>query len=214
MIASRSLNFIFLKTRKTGGTSVEIVLSSWCGADDVCAKIHGPDEAIRTAFGGKARNFLGADGNKLFFNHMTAQDVRRALPDLWAGAHRFTVERHPYEKVVSRAWWNVAKRRGDPERDIAAAIEEAIDTGSYLNHPIYTFGNRVAVHEVIAYERMWERIGELAAGWGRSMPQELPRAKAAHRLDRRDATETLTRGQRERIYDAARFEFDLMGFAR
>ena len=52
-IISYKKNFIFVKSRKTGGTSMEIALSKFCGAEDIIAPIgpFGEDER-------KARKFL------------------------------------------------------------------------------------------------------------------------------------------------------------
>lgn len=58
MIASFLQGFVFIKTRKTGGTSVEIVLSSWCGPDDIVTPIEPEDELIRARYGGSPRNYL------------------------------------------------------------------------------------------------------------------------------------------------------------
>ena len=46
MIVSHSRKFIFLKTRKTAGTSLEIALSKYCGPEDVLAPIDF-DEGMR-----------------------------------------------------------------------------------------------------------------------------------------------------------------------
>ena len=47
-----------------------------------------------------------------FRNHMAAIEVRERVPRrFWNSASKFTVERHPYEKVVSRAYWDRRKAR-------------------------------------------------------------------------------------------------------
>jgi hypothetical protein len=57
MIASRLHNFIFIKTMKTAGTSIEMALSPHCGPDDILTPISvgmtssGPQPAsIRATF--------------------------------------------------------------------------------------------------------------------------------------------------------------------
>ena len=153
MIASFSHKFIFLKTRKVGGTSLEIVLNIWC------SPVTPEDEQLRREAGGSARNFRGPDGKPLFYNHMPASEVKAALPELWGQAPKFTIGRHPYEKVVSRPWWNIGRRNGDPAKELNAEIEKAIESRSYLNYPIYTIGGDLAVDEVWPYETMWDRPG-------------------------------------------------------
>src|SRR5689334_9226854 len=132
MIASFHRRFIFFKTRKTAGTSVEIALTPFCGPDDILAPIALDDEQLRVVDGVVgARNYVSdpaivaayerailerdeagfarARGRNRraggFYNHMPAAEIRAKLtPELWASAFKFTVERHPFEKVVSRAF--------------------------------------------------------------------------------------------------------------
>jgi len=212
LIASFSHSFIYLKTRKVGGTSHEIVLSSWCGDKDICTPVTEEDEILRWAYGGTAQNFAPRQGTQPFYNHMSAGEVRAALPGLWQRAFKFAVDRHPYDKVISRAWWDVGRRGGDPERELSAAVDQAIATRKYLNYPIYMTSDRLAVDELWRYEEAWDRMAELAAKIGMSLPDETPQAKAGYRQDRRTAAEVLTKAQRDQIYEDARVEFDLLGY--
>ena len=47
MILSHRYRYLFLKTNKTAGTSIEIALSKFCGPDDIITPISPEDEAIR-----------------------------------------------------------------------------------------------------------------------------------------------------------------------
>jgi hypothetical protein len=212
MIASFAHEFIFVKTRKVGGTSLEIVLSSWCSGRDICTPIPPRDELIRAEYGGAPRNFRATGAKPAFYNHMPATDVHAALPGLWSRAFKFSVDRHPYEKVVSRAWWNVGRRGGSPEQELEAEIDQAIATKSYLNYPLYCEGERVIVDEVWRYEEMWDRLEALAERLGQALPDAPPRAKGGHRRDRRPAREVLSPEQRRRIAEDARIEFELLGY--
>lgn len=80
MIASFSKNFIFIKTRKTGGTSAEMVLSTWCAPGDACSTLMNADESARIAMSGLPgqRDYLG----QKIWNHMPAYEVRRTFPSL------------------------------------------------------------------------------------------------------------------------------------
>jgi hypothetical protein len=58
MIASFSRNFIFLKTRKTGGTSIEMALAPHCAPGDIVTPLAPSDERARIAGGAiQARNY-------------------------------------------------------------------------------------------------------------------------------------------------------------
>jgi len=46
VIISHEHKFIFLKTKKTAGTSIELALSQLCGPDDIIAPITEGDEVL------------------------------------------------------------------------------------------------------------------------------------------------------------------------
>lgn len=211
MIASFANNFIFVKNRKVGGTSVEIVLSSWCSGRDIVTLIPPRDELIRFQHGGRPMNFCGPDGELAFYNHMPAADIRAALPALWRSAFTFAIDRHPYEKVVSRAWWNIA-RKGLPETELEPEIDKAIETQSYLNYPLYCVDGKVIVDELWRFDEMWDRLAVLAKRLGKTVPAEPPRAKSGFRKDRRPARTVLSDAQKSRIYRDAEIEFALLGY--
>ncbi|KPV39143.1 hypothetical protein AN478_12700 [Thiohalorhabdus denitrificans] len=58
MIYSKKENFIFIKTTKTAGSSVEIALSSFCGGEDILTPLTPEDEEKRASLAGiGAQNF-------------------------------------------------------------------------------------------------------------------------------------------------------------
>jgi len=58
MIISHKHKFIFIKTRKTAGSSFELMLSTICGPDDVLTPLSPEEETIREQLsGGRARNY-------------------------------------------------------------------------------------------------------------------------------------------------------------
>jgi hypothetical protein len=241
MIASFAHNFIFIKTRKTAGTSVEVVLSTWCSDEDVCVPILPEDELIRAAYGARPRNFGAppelersyvdairrkdlSDISRLrtlivkrfgFYAHMPATDVRDRFPELWQKAFKFTIERHPYEKIVSRAYWKHGKAisRGNVT-PISDFIEDMIEHPGISDRHLYMERDQLLVDRIIPYESLWSSLGDLARTWGVALPDPLPRSKGGTRQDRRPARDILTRDQRRRIADRCAFEFELMGYER
>lgn len=124
MILSRLHNFVFIKGRKVAGTSVQMALSTICGADDIVAPITQRDERTRLELGGRPRNFakpaeeeryiqqiLAAAPEKLaevkhpdtrFGAHIALTELIRLVPEAAAMPMVF-VDRNPYAKLLSRA---------------------------------------------------------------------------------------------------------------
>lgn len=109
MIISHKYKFIFVKTRKTAGTSIEVTLSKYCGPDDVVTEIAPREE------GHEPRNFWIDEARGLKFkNHMPATEIRDAVgPDIWNSYFKFCYERHPYLKSISLFHMNRHHHHGD-----------------------------------------------------------------------------------------------------
>lgn len=186
MIVSHARKFIFLKTHKTAGTSLEIALSRYCGAQDILTPIAG-DEAERVASsGGGARNyhlplskyrpghyyarFLRRERPVAYTEHMRAVDARRVLGEkIWNEYFKFTIVRNPFDRMVSRYHWTMKSR---PQlrtlwgvTDINSFMRYRAD---YVNENwlTYTAGDKLLVDDVVRYEhreqdlaRVSERIG-------------------------------------------------------
>ncbi len=233
MIASFTHNLIFVKTRKTAGTSVEIVLSTWCSDEDICTPILPEDELIRADYGAEPRNFSAdksfesayiaaqraRDVEKMrylrklvrkpdFYNHMPAAEIQAKLPDLWNRAFKFTVERHPFEKIVSRAYYR--RSLSGKDSPITKWIDRVLDEEPVTDRHIYMDGDEPVVDKVIAFDSLWKTLAEIGEKIGKKLPDPLPRAKGTARDDRRAARYILTKPQRQRINDMFEREFELL----
>lgn len=180
MIVSHEHGFVFMKTRKTAGTSVEIALSRVCGPDDVITPVL--EEPLRAASGGRGpQNFEVPPLTHKAFNHMPVSMVRREL-----GRRRFesylsfAIERNPWDAVVSLYHWHV--RSLDEPTPFAAYVDsEAVSTFATKQQRIYRLDGEVAVSRVLRYEALAD---ELASVWSQlQLPgsPELPHAKAGVR---------------------------------
>ena len=81
MIVSHQHRFVFVKTRKTAGTSIEIALAQHCGPDDIITPIDEVDEQIRRNLGHRGpQNFEDrkkAEGIIGIARRMLGKDVVR-----------------------------------------------------------------------------------------------------------------------------------------
>ena len=225
MIVNHEYRFIFLKTRKTAGTSIEIGLSEFCGPDDIITPITDVDEEKRRALGFRGpqnydvarRFYTGIDTArrylrrlpKQFANHDTALYVKRNLdPDIWNTYFKFSFERNPFDKAISRYYWSTKEPR--PE------ISDYLDTASVhllSNWDIYTINDHVGVDFLGRYENL---AADLAALTERlRLPGEItmPRAKGGHRSNRKPYQEVLDARARERIEIVCAKEIRHLGYA-
>ena len=101
-------SFVFVKTTKTAGTSIEVELSKIAGDDAIVTPI------IPAVDGHTPRNYASADGSQLFSAHMTAVAIRKQIgPKTFQQMHKFCVEREPVSKCIS----DFHMRRNSPERN-------------------------------------------------------------------------------------------------
>src|SRR4051812_19134713 len=111
MIISHEHRFIFLKTEKTGSSSVEAALGELCGPKDVLTILHESEEIASPAAPRNDRIALGKvmpppHGLKKlvpdlygFYPHIRADQARRMIPrTIWNSYFKFAVERNPWDR--------------------------------------------------------------------------------------------------------------------
>lgn len=172
MIVSHSRKFIFLKTRKTAGTSLEIALSKYCGPEDVLAPINF-DEAMRKEVSGRGkqnyarpirqlspyqmyRRLRRGEEVELFTEHMTAVAAMKRLgPEVWNGYFKFTIVRNPFDRMLSRFFWTMKARPGNRETWHIETLDQFLRYKAECvneNWLIYTRGDEILVDDVVRFE--------------------------------------------------------------
>ena len=99
MLISHRKKFIFTKTVKTAGTSVEVLFEPYCMADGEWQPTHSRDMYVsETGIIG----MRAARPEALWYNHMPAQAIRWKLdPEIWDSYLKFTTIRNPFDKMIS-----------------------------------------------------------------------------------------------------------------
>ncbi len=108
MILNHKYNFIFIKSFKTAGTSLEIALSKFCDNKDVVTPIVKEDEKLRSEL-----NFTPPQNYEGMREHMTAAEIKNKIgSELFNNYFKFIVIRNPYEQVISAFYWhNESKKK-------------------------------------------------------------------------------------------------------
>jgi hypothetical protein len=176
MIVSHAHRFVFLKTRKTAGTSVEIALSRHCGPDDIITPLVEEDEKLRLECGGRgAQNYDGAR------SHMPAYRVRDLIGrKAWRSYFKFTVERNPWDTAVSGYAWTYRQAEDRERLPFSTFVAEVLPE-KRTNAGIYHIGPRLAVDKVCRYEQLDEEMAKVWAHLGLPGAPDLPRAKSGLR---------------------------------
>ncbi len=228
MILSHKHRFIFIKTNKTAGTSVEIALAKHCGPDDIITPIGADDEEIKRELGYPGpQNYKGAVERGLvagfmhrfakkkkerFYNHMPASEIKERIDgDVWRDYFKFCVERNPWDRVVSLYYWRTKDKQPPP------TIEEYIASkGPYSlkrkGIGLYTIGGEIVVDKVCLFENLAEDLEEVRKIVGIPEPLELPRAKSKFRPAKKSYQEALGGKERERIAKLFSEEIELFGY--
>ena len=213
MIISHKHKFIFLKTTKTAGTSIEIGLSRFCGPDDVITRISTEDEEIRNDLGypgpQNIRRYLWRRGR--YHNHMSAKDARRLVGrKTWNSYYKFCFERNPWDRVISYYYWKQSKRK---KRTLSEFIRSpALTRLRNRGYLIYTIRGIVAVDRLCRYEDLEEELEAVRTLVGIPDRIHLPHAKGKTRKDRKSYREILTEADAAIIADAFQDEINLMGY--
>jgi hypothetical protein len=232
VIVSHRHRYIFLKTKKTGGTSLEAALLPHCGPKDLVAASIDFDPVdrpfLRTVNPGP-RAMRGSQRFKRIVGrtplvpawrlsmHASARHVRAVVgEDVWGSYRKITIERNPWDRMISL--WKWRSRLGP------MGFDEFLDSlendepnhrafgheSKWSNWPIYTIDDRVVADDVIEHARLNADAAALLADMG--IPADpLPAMKAGYR-SAGDRVSDLTAEQVERIARLHRREIALFGY--
>ena len=174
VMVSFDRDFVFLKTRKTAGTSIEMALEPFCRPAG--ARITEETPIRRSRHGIVGRRVADGPGwlDRLlrrtdWHNHMPAREVRDALGlRRWARIRKITSVRNPFDLAVSRYHWQLM-RKGLPEaadfaetrRNFRAMLEagkRVID----VDHDIVHIDGVLVTDHILRFEHLAEDLDRVA----------------------------------------------------
>ena len=227
MIISHRYKFIFIKTHKTAGSSMEMALGPLCGPDDIITSMetnegtgiprnYHEDTLIGRAYA-KSRllrkcidrrsSLLGA----WYWEHMPATRVRELIgEDIWNNYYKFCFERNPWEKVVSYYNW---KKYG--QEKATPPFKEYVLTKSHRlprDGDLYFQGDVCLMDEVHDYQGFLTTFASICGKLGIPYDGNMPREKTGVAQEKSDYREYYDDETRDKIAEWFSREIRLMGY--
>lgn len=253
MIISHKYRFIFIKTAKVGGTSLEMLLDKICGPEDIFTPhwqmesvfvsrnqkgIFNPMPEIFVRLKGcKSLNNTGISWTwrnlfqrEKFFENIPAWQIKcRISPKIWNTYYKFTIERNPWDKCISRYFHSKAVFEKKYNKELTFQkwfdyfigrlstpwVTTAWGSEAPYNYPRYAnpWTDEILVEKICRYENLDEDLDDVFKKLGvpfRGLQGY--RAKGYYRHDRRHYSEFLPHGYREKISEVFKKEILLLGY--
>ena len=226
MIISHKHKFIFVKTKKTAGTSVEIALSRHLGDNDVITPIVAADEELRKKSNARApQNYIetsllnynprdwlrrwrrGVIKNR-YYNHMYAELIKRRIgADIWDNYTKFSIERNPWDKVISLYHY-----QNMPEKNIS--LEEFVKSGKAAvasDFARYSINGNYAMDYMCMYENLKADLHKICEHVG--IPElDLPAAKSGFRKEKKHYSKMFDESSRAIVSQTFQREIGKFGY--
>ena len=158
MIVSYQHKFVFVKTKKTAGSTLEKLMFPYLGPKDVCTGSP-RDDTPRI-------NTSSTDG------HASWAKIQSSYPSEFRDWFKFTIERNPWDKVVSSYYWHQEIK---PAQFGGMDFETYVMTCDLLPIDWLNYTDRQGVRRVTAvykYEEMEEMYTDLNERFGLDITQD------------------------------------------
>ena len=243
MLVSHRKQFIFTKTAKAAGTSVESYFEQYCMPDGEWQESHARDEYVSEA---GVIGYRGPDPSaSTWYNHMSARRIRDLIgQDIWDRYFKFTVVRNPFDKLISGFFMaENAKRKYSYTQRLKASAKQILDRGNPIDRvkgktgierfrcwiqkggaindrDKYLIDGQECVDYFIRFENLHEGIkhvcDHLSIPFEPARIPEFKKGKRHHRIQIRDYYDHETAQIVQKIYawELERFGYDLPGLSR
>jgi hypothetical protein len=228
MIISHSHKFIFIKSEKTAGTSIESALSQYCGGDDIVVPIN-DFRYNRNEKGEFVHKSMNADEEyRRIGQHVDASTIRRKVtPEVWNDYLKISLIRNPWDRTISYFFWirrqdPALKPRkrfyhhlGIPFDELAQprkAFREFLKSDDFVNNDrFYIIDDQLCVDFIIRYEHLSEDLAEVCRRIGLP-PFDLPHLKTGFRQRRHHYSEYYDDESKAIVAEKHRNDIRLFGY--
>jgi len=220
VLVSFDKQFIYTKTVKTAGTSVEYFFQRYCVPPEYGDRLGMRAELITD------HGIVGLRGNARstetrWYHHLSAAAVRRYLgEEIWRAYFKFCVVRNPFDKVVSKYFFSLSNEERDHlrtqdfaevRRGFLASVHRrrlGIDRNAYV------IDGEICMDYFIRYERLSEGVAEVCQRLGIARDVgELQRLKSHARFTDVHFSEFYDREAEEIVRRAYAFELAQFGYS-
>jgi hypothetical protein len=221
MLISHVYRFIYLKTIKTGGTSVEIYFEPYCADPARCLPpAHERDQEISRW--GIIGSRLRPSDARTWRNHLPASEIRARIgAEMWKDYFKFCVIRNPFDKVVSLFWHELSLlNRAQLQRLPFAVVRKVFldwirNADLRLDRTIFTIAGSPAVDRFVRYESLSSDIEDvcrhLVLPWE---PSKLGRYKANSRCRNEHVSLYHDAASASRVRRSYQWELDYFGYSQ
>ena len=219
MLVSHKHKFIFLKSTKTAGTSVEAYFQPLCVPEGHVYE--GKTPVIETDVG-----IVGARGAEFvegqrFWNHMSASSLKNELPrGIFDDYFKFTTVRNPFDRMVSAFWFRLRATQSFLQKLQAnpfVATKEAFKSWAIKERPrdrhVYVINGQVVADDLIRYEALEADVGRVCDIIGSHPPGELPKLKGGYRIKPEHYSHYYDQECREIVEEEFEFELKTFGYS-
>lgn len=177
MIISHQHKFIFIKTRKTAGSSIEKYLSKHLGPNDICSGSE-QDNTPRL-------NTTEKSGHK-GWNYF-----KKKHEHAWTNYFTFAIERNPWDKMVSQFYWLRRSRSFKVRRGFNTFIIERAH--EYNDWSKYAIGDKIMVDSLIKYEKLHDSFLQLPIPYNNDLQKTFVKKNNIRPLNYRDMYDAITK---------------------
>ncbi|KAA3617227.1 MAG: hypothetical protein D8M58_03435 [Calditrichaeota bacterium] len=179
MLISHRKKFIYTKTSKTAGTSVESYFEKFCMPEGEWEFSHGREEYI------SATGIIGFRGtnaaSKEWRNHLSAAEIKNKIgASIWDNYFKFCVVRNPFDKLLSGFFFN--KEKNEDQDTILQFRNWLKNGGRVMDRDRYVIGDNICMDYFIKYENLEEGINHVCKKLELPFePSTIPKLKTGYR---------------------------------
>lgn len=142
MIISHKYKFIFIKTRKTAGSSIEKYLSAYLGPSDICT--------------GSLSENTPTKNTDYLDGHKSWKFIYDNFPTEFDQYFKFSVERNSWDKVVSYYYYSLYKKPKRSKNGFHNFVKKYANNIKDWN--LYTENNLLRVDRILSYENLHQEL--------------------------------------------------------